>query len=103
MKRPTLLLIATLIVTVSCQPAPTPTVVPPTSTSVVAPPTPTSAPLTGIAVVIKGYWDAHSARNLDAAMAFFADDAVYTNHFGAKSVGKTEIRNLVQSEIGNGW
>jgi hypothetical protein len=105
MKRTILWLIAALIVTVSCQPAPTPTSLPPTveppTTTPVPPsptPTPTSPPLTGIATVIKSFFDARNAKNIDAAMAFFADDAVYTNHFGAKYVGKTEIRPLVQHD-----
>ncbi len=109
MKWTILWLIAALIVTVSCQPAPTPTSVPPTSTPVPVPPTSTPVPpsptptqtpppLTGIALVVKNFYDARNAKNVDAAMAFFTDDAVVTNPFGAKYVGKTEIRPLVQSD-----
>ncbi len=110
MKRTILWLIAALTVTVSCQPAPTPTNVPPTSTLLPAPPTavpptstpvppsptPTTPPLTGIALVVKNFYDARNAKNIDAAMAFFTDDAVYTTWTGVKYVGKTEIRPGVQ-------
>lgn len=79
-----------------------PTVVLPTSTPTPAPPTPTSPPLTGIAAVIKNYVDARNAKNVDAAMAFFADDAFYTNPFGAKYTGKTDIRSIVQHDADTG-
>ena len=80
-----------------------PTVVLPTSTPTPAPPTPTSPPLTGIAAVIKDFYDACNAKNVDAAMAFFTDDAVYTNHFGAKYEGKAAIRPLVQHNADQGY
>lgn len=105
MKRIISLLIVVLFGAVGCQSSPTPTAVPPTSTSVPPSPTPTqtSVPLTGIAAIVKNIVDARNAKNVDAAMSFFTDDAVYTNIFGAKYQGKAEIRSLFQERIDRGY
>lgn len=49
--------------------------------------------------MVKSHFDACNARDIDAAMAPFADDAIFTNPFGVKYIGKTAIRPLCQENI----
>jgi len=99
MKKTALLLIVMLILAVGCQPAPTPTPVPPTQ-----PPAPTPVPTADPASVIKALADALNAGNVDAAVAFYTDDATQTQQpppAGQSGVrtGKEQIRGFVKGLV----
>ncbi len=51
------------------------------------------------APVIIGFTDAINNGNLDAAMAFFADNATFTDPEGKVSTGKDAIRNVFREQI----
>jgi protease I len=87
-----LLLIVVLILAVGCAPAPTST------------PAPTPVPPPDPAAVIKSLSAAFNAGNVDAVVAFFADDATQTQTpppSGTSGVrtGKEQIRGFFQSMI----
>ena len=61
-------------------------------------PAPTAAdPVT----IAQGFWNAINAKNVDAAMAFVADDIV-TNGFGAHYTNKADLRTFWLSSVKNG-
>lgn len=49
--------------------------------------------------VIKGAKAAYDAGNVEAAVAFYADDAVITNTRGRKIIGKDAIRRFIQGNL----
>jgi len=63
-----------------------------------------SAPATSVAdplTVAKGFWDAINAKNVDAAMAFVADDVVTTG-FPEHYTNKADFRAFWLSSVENG-
>lgn len=63
-----------------------------------------SAPATAVAdplTVAKGFWDAINAKNVDAAMAFVADDVVTTG-FPEHYTNKADFRAFWLSSVENG-
>ena len=91
--------IVVLILTVGCQPAPTSTSVPPP-----VPPTPTLAPSSDAVSKIKALTDALNAGNVDAAVAFYTDDAIQTQQpppAGQSGVrtGKEQISGFVKGLV----
>jgi hypothetical protein len=94
-----LLIIALAVISVAaCGPAQAPavgpTAIPPTQA-------PTNAPATDPASVVKAVHDAMNVQNLDAAMAFIADDAVFKHAppSGATLTGKAAIRVWVKRQV----
>ncbi len=83
-------------------PAPTATSVPASLTSV--PPSPTqaatkpAAPATGLADVPKAYMAAANSGNFDAALAFYADNAVVRNPLGLFN-GKQQIGDWLKVDV----
>lgn len=80
-----LLLTLIVIITVAlaaCAPAATP-----------APPSPTS--------IVQHYYDAVNKKQLDTAMTFIADEAVFVNPYG-RFVGKDDVRESLQLVMSDG-
>lgn len=73
-KRIYLVLILLVSILAACgAPAPVPTAIPAAISTSTPVPAPTSVP-NGAAVITQGFWDAILANDIDAAMAFVADD-----------------------------
>jgi polyhydroxybutyrate depolymerase len=88
MKKTALLLISLVMVTVSCQPAPTPMSTPPADP----------------ALVIKALVDALNTGDVEAAIAFYADDALRTQQpppAGQSGIwtGKEQVRGFVKGLV----
>jgi hypothetical protein len=60
--------------------------------------TPTPDPIS----ILQGYYDAVNAKDIDKAMSFIAEDAVFTGELGATFSGHPEIRATLQSAIDAG-
>jgi len=94
-------LIITLLLTACGGTAPTPTPIPaPTQTPApTATPAPSAIPVpTTPEAVVQAYYDALTAEQLDTALAFVADDAIFFNPIGLFS-GAAEIREHLQNEV----
>ena len=83
-------------------PAPTPTVALATPTSVLPSPTQAAAkpaaPAAGLADVPKAYIAAANSGSLDAALAFYADNAVVRNPLGL-FIGKQQIGDWLKADV----
>ena len=52
--------------------------------------------------VVVGFWTAADTGSAEAAVTFWADDAVFTNSRGAKIIGRNAIRGVIQAAINAG-
>ena len=52
----------------------------------------------GSALAIEGLFDARNAHNTEAAVAFFAEDATLTNTNGRKTIGRENIRKIMEGD-----
>jgi hypothetical protein len=63
---------------------------------------PAAAPTPEPTSILQGYYDAVNDKDIDKAMSFIAEDAVFTGELGATFSGHAEIRATLQSAIDAG-
>ncbi len=58
---------------------------------------------TQLVALTRRFLDAFNRNNLDAVMAFFADDAVYDEFNGKRNVGRAAIRAAFEPQFTGRW
>jgi uncharacterized protein (TIGR02246 family) len=58
---------------------------------------------TQLVALTRRFLDAFNRNDLDAVMAFFADDAVYDEFHGRRNVGKAAIRAAFEPQFTGRW
>src|SRR5205814_3952737 len=50
-------------------------------------------------IVLRSFFDAEHAGNVDAALAHWADDGMFVNTRGKKLIGREQLRTFIQNAV----